>query len=57
MSEEMKLITALCEALGFEVEAVMTKCASIDHADINKPANYTPPEYSYELTKIEDESK
>jgi hypothetical protein len=44
MTNEMKLITALCDALGFEVEKV----------SVARPYPYTDPAYNYKLTKSVD---
>jgi hypothetical protein len=41
MTNEMKLITALCDALGFDVKAVL----------VDNPYPYTHPAYNYKLTK------
>ena len=59
MTKEMKLITALCEALGFDVEEVMTNRHEVTHRmqiDVGAGADlktYTPIpfEYEYKLTK------
>ena len=40
----MKLITALCNALGFDVKAVL----------VDNPYPYTHPAYNYKLTKSVD---
>jgi hypothetical protein len=44
MTNEMKLITALCDALGFDVKAVL----------VDNPYPYTHPAYNYRLNKSVD---
>jgi hypothetical protein len=51
MTNEMKLITALCDALGFDVEVVCVNQDDIDYM-LRGGASFRPdPIYEYKLTK------
>ena len=66
MTNEMKLLTALCDALGFDVEVVCVNQKALDRQAsqfdrllaVSDHAMYMPanvePIYEYKLTKIDD---